>query len=208
MSLSEEDRKEISKLFNECYDMRSMIDDWDKNAIKTDFGFVIAPKDFERGDEKLFSWEEAKEIEERYLKAKGWRLPTQEDWWGIIYQFGFSLKGEMDVKRLMKDLNLELMGSLWVGEAEKYKKNPRKYILDGGLGGICHKTIDGKFWRGEWWSSTTLDDSNLAVSVEAIVHTNRLETTICDKGSLLSLRFVKDLPNYGVGLEQEYGGEE
>lgn len=123
MSLTKKDKEEIKQMVIEVIksqdimvdektsDILTTIDYWNENAIDTGMGFVVAPFDLVLPDDKkYFTWDEAMEIEEKYLKPNGWRLPTVKDFTMLYGKYGLDEDGEENVKNLVKIFSLGLNG--------------------------------------------------------------------------------------------------
>lgn len=127
MSLTKKDKEEIKLLIaetldiiqsgreklnqdNKSFEIEQQIKEWNENAIETGLGLRVAPADFKLGDKEYFTWDEAKEIEEKYLKPKGWRLPTVNEFVMLYGKYGIDGAGDDDVEGFRDKLKMELRG--------------------------------------------------------------------------------------------------
>lgn len=122
MSLTKKDKEEIRQMIveaikgqgmvanEEALDVLSQIKDWKENAIDTGMGFKLAPADLEIDGKEYFTWDEAKEIEEKYLKPNGWRLPTVGEFVMLYGKYGIDEDGEDDVEAFCEALKIEKKG--------------------------------------------------------------------------------------------------
>lgn len=164
MSLTKKDKEEIVEIIkhtlttmkagelaieegNKAQEIQMQIDKWNKNAISTGLGFKVAPTDFELDGNEYFTWDEAKEIEEKYLIPNGWRLPTTSEWYQLVGRFGIDEKGNDDAASFRDALHMTLKG--WRDDN----------------GQLYHQ---GAF--GSWWStSATASDTARVLNMNATV---------------------------------------
>lgn len=83
----------------------SQTEEWDKSPIETGLGFVVAPTNYYEDGKKLFTWDEAMEIQEK-LKDTGWRLPTVGELVQLYGKFGINKNGHDDVEGFTRHLSL------------------------------------------------------------------------------------------------------
>ena len=153
MSLTKKDKEDIKKIvlktIGEYKEMLATekdldavnelpdFDKWKKEAIDTGMGFVVAPEDFKLGDKEYFTWDEAKEIEKKYLIPRGWRLPTPNEFVMLYGKYGIDEDGDDDAEAFREVLNMELKG--WKDE-------------------------DGSLYNqgssGDWWSTAATSATN------------------------------------------------
>lgn len=83
-------------------------DRWEKEGKHSKLAnVIIALEDYEEGDKKYFTWQEAMDKVEEL--DNGWRLPTNKEWSLIAWEFG-EKDDLLDSKTLRENLNLELKG--------------------------------------------------------------------------------------------------
>lgn len=149
MSLTKKDKEEIRQMIveavkgqgtvtnEEASDVLFQIKDWKENAIDTGMGFKVAPADLKIDGKEYFTWDEAKEIEEKYLKPNGWRLPTVGEFVMLYGKYGIDEDGEDDVQAFCEALKMEKKGY----------KDSNGYLY-------------GQGSRGYWWSTAASSASN------------------------------------------------
>lgn len=157
MSLTKEDKEEISKIIvtelkkimpafacnmDEAVDknaseVANQCKEWDENAIETGLGFKVAPADLVIDNQEYFTWYEAMEIEKKYLRPNGWRLPTCSEWYQLVGKFGLDEDGGDAPDKFLEKFEMERKGY---------------YDITGFL---C---VQGAY--GYWWSSTVRSDTN------------------------------------------------
>ena len=123
-----------------CFDFS----EWERNAIRTDFGLVFAPEDFHFSDRTgrrrdYFSGGQARMLEECLFIPAGWRLPTLDDWIAAATTFRSS-------ERMRSELGLKTNGFIHPDDWEKFKKQPTAITP-------LHQGV-----RGYYWSSTKHGD--------------------------------------------------
>lgn len=83
-------------------------DRWEREGKRSKLAdVIIAPEDYEEGEKKYFTWQEA--MDKTKELDNGWRLPTHKEWNLIAWEFG-EKDDELDSETLRKNLNLELKG--------------------------------------------------------------------------------------------------
>lgn len=121
--------------------------DWHARGIQFQSkGLVIAPEDYvdpETG-KRFFSWTEAKSLK----LPRGWRLPTQQEWWDIFREFGKTEEGTTEVRMFFRRLHLGYHGWVPHEKMEAYNLDPKgsKFAQDQGEKGI-------------YWSDTLVSKS-------------------------------------------------
>lgn len=97
-------------------------------------GLEIATNDYEGGNKKHFTYEEALGIERK--AGGGWRLPTRSEWVLLCEEFGQNAGGRLDSSTLRKNLGLELAG-----------------VVNNG-------SLNGQGTYGRYWSRTAQSSTN------------------------------------------------
>lgn len=117
---------------------------WQKDAIVSKLaGVRIAPEDVKinfgdigtvRDGNVYFTYDQALELEEKYLKPNGWRLPTRREWVLICEEFGGAGDTKEEVGKLVKALNLKQNGRFDPDDDTLYNQGAR--------GGYWSRTAD------------------------------------------------------------------
>lgn len=81
---------------------------WEREGKRSELAkVIIAPEDYEEGEKKYFTWQEAmnkvKELN------NGWRLPTNKEWNLLAWEFG-EKDDVISSEVFRKNLNLDLKG--------------------------------------------------------------------------------------------------
>lgn len=95
-------------------------------------GLIVAPEDYQEGDKKHFTYDEALEIEKKL--NNGWRLPTRSELVLLVEEFGQDAHGQLNTTTIMKNLKLTYTGR-----------------VDNGSHGYTT--------NGYWWSRTAYDSN-------------------------------------------------
>lgn len=100
------------------------LDDIECNTIKSKLAnVIIAGCDYEEGDKKHFTWDEAMALKDKL--PHGWRLPTRSEWALICEEFG-QKDGRLDADTLIKNLGIGRHGYLYSGKLN-YAGNYGRY---------------------------------------------------------------------------------
>lgn len=104
---------------------------WKDNLIELKCGLKFAPEDFYVGNEKFFTWDEAKKYEKETLIPHGFRLPTLADWTAAFCECGQKEDGEDDPDKFEKTLRLSKNGYRGAYDASENEQGSLGYFWSG-----------------------------------------------------------------------------